>query len=583
MKRIQKSDDLKLQQSARLPICQIRRGSVLFVVLVVIALLTLASYQFSHIMSTENAASNQYGRRVRARALADSGIETAAAFLGQRQLLTSDTAAEQNLYHNPGLFGGKLLYGSDSSPAGGRGRFSVLSPVENDETAKTVRFGLADESGKLNINTLLTVTGDSEEGREEAVLILLAIPGMTEDIAEAILDWIDEDEETIYLTLEEDLYVGYKPKNGPFESLDELLLLPDVTPFLLFGADANRNGIIDDGESQNAQNMDDDFHPLGWSAFLTVHSRESNKRLDGEEKVNLNEGLLTELYDALEEEFSEDGNAEEIARFVVAYRMNGPNNAEESPPASAGLVTENQSGGTSSRQGSEQLQKLAQGTAKALFSAANNGGQVTRGGMDLSGGAKFKINSFYDLVDAEVTVTVDGSEITLKSPWSSSDLPNYISDVLNRVSTTGDESIKGRINVNQARREVLLAVIGGVEGFSEDVTLAEDLASKIVAAKMIDGDGQPLNGTIANRDTTAWLITDGLVTLEQMRQLDRYLTTRGDVYRAQVIGYYDKGGPISRQEVIIDASQKPPRVIFQRDLTPLGKGFTPSQLGSPGQ
>ena len=39
---------------------------------------------------------------------------------------------------------------------------------------------------------------------------------------------------------------------------------------------------------------------------LTVHSVESNLRVDGTEKININQSLLTELYDALASEFDEE-------------------------------------------------------------------------------------------------------------------------------------------------------------------------------------------------------------------------------------------------------------------------------------
>ena len=71
---------------------------------------------------------------------------------------------------------------------------------------------------------------------------------------------------------------------------------------------------------------------------------------------------------------------------------------------------------------------------------------------------------------------------------------------------------------------------------------------------------------------------EGLVDLERMRALDRYITVRGDVYRAQILGYYDAGGPMTRIEAVIDASQLPPRVLSVRDLTELGRGFSPEQL-----
>ena len=73
--------------------------------------------------------------------------------------------------------------------------------------------------------------------------------------------------------------------------------------------------------------------------------------------------------------------------------------------------------------------------------------------------------------------------------------------------------------------------------------------------------------------TTGWLLADGIVDIETMRILDRFLTSGGDVYRAQILGHTEKKGPFCRLEVVVDASQQPPFLIFQRDLTKLGKGY----------
>ena len=62
--------------------------------------------------------------------------------------------------------------------------------------------------------------------------------------------------------------------------------------------------------------------------------------------------------------------------------------------------------------------------------------------------------------------------------------------------------------------------------------------------------------------------------LETMRELDPFLTARGDVYRAQVLGFFDGNGPVHRQEAIIDGTQIPPRVVWQRDLNELGRGYS---------
>lgn len=560
-----------------------------------IALLTLAGYQFTEVMLTETSATNMYGRRVQVRSFANSGAEIAAAKLGERQLVDATNAAEINLYHNPQVFGGFLMAGTDNDEARKRGRFSIISPIAGDETASTIRFGLADESGKLNINVVGKIAGKGEEGETLANYILAGadettgIPGMTPELADVILDWIDEDDEERLMGAESLQYQAdnITCKNGPLESLDELLNIPGITARMVYGFDANRNGIIDPAERAAAQASDTpDLHPLGWSAFLTTYSKEWNRRFDGSEKININNGVLADLYDDLVEEYA-DGDGEEIAKFIVAYRMNGPSNAtEENQPASTGLSNANTStGGGNARQSGgavlsqQAVKKAATSIGSALFKAGGDVGKtVTKGGMDLSGGAKVTINSIYDLVDAEVKVEINGAQQTLTSPWTSDNMLEKLPDTLNRLTTVDGTYIEGRININEARYDVLLAVIASIEGFDEDINLAKDLVNKIIANKMVDSNGSPIAATIATRATTAWLITEGLVTLQQMRTLDRYLTTRGDVYRAQILGYFDQGGPMVRMETIIDATQKPPRIVFLRDLTELGKGFTAKQL-----
>jgi hypothetical protein len=61
-----------------------------------------------------------------------------------------------------------------------------------------------------------------------------------------------------------------------------------------------------------------------------------------------------------------------------------------------------------------------------------------------------------------------------------------------------------------------------------------------------------------------------------MKALAPYVTGQGGVYRTQVVGGYETGGPIRRLEVVLDATALPPRVVMRRDLSPLGAGFDPS-------
>src|SRR5947208_3603527 len=98
------------------------RGMVLIVVLVVIALLSLAGYTFVELMLAEQEAAVMHGRSVQAQALADSGLQAAQAML----LQTRDAQADAGgVYDNPGRFRGVLVLDDDTSQ--GRGRFTLLA------------------------------------------------------------------------------------------------------------------------------------------------------------------------------------------------------------------------------------------------------------------------------------------------------------------------------------------------------------------------------------------------------------------------------------------------------------------------
>jgi DNA uptake protein ComE-like DNA-binding protein len=331
-------------------------------------------------------------------------------------------------------------------------------------------------------------------------------------------------------------------------------MIDGITREMLYGEDANQNGMLDPGEDLNGDGI---FQP-GWNAFLTVHSMESNLRTDGTEKLNINQSLLTELYDAVVAEFDE-----ESAKFIVAIRMNGPLEPDVTDDGSGQSATS--SGGQSSN---GVVRDIARAVAKVVGGASD--GSVTRGGMDLSGGAGYQFKSIYDLVGSQVTLDVDGKSTTLDSPWttSASDMLQYLPILMDTFSLSDDTTILGRVNINEARYETLIGLPG----------MDANLANYIITQQMIDSSGQPLTDTIAQHGTTGWLAMNGQVDMPTMRQLDQFITARGDVFRAQVVGHFDAGGPVCRLEAIIDATQQPPKLLQLRDLTDLGRGFSQAQL-----
>lgn len=593
----------------------------LLVVLVVVALLALGGYAFTASMLNERRAARAYGRRLQSLAAAKSGVAMVMQFLAQD---AATRAAAGGVYNNPLLFQGAPLL--EGASAADRVRFAVLA---SDVTAPGVvqfRFGLEDESARLHLNALVDPnsaingggnsgaaggnsggnpvsggrqppggsagstggnnggggngnnssaggngggntasggrqpprgsTGGNNSGNsagagnasssgggftvgstdatstdaatvDPATNALLALPGMTPETADAILDWIDSDDEPRPLGAEFDYYAGlsppYAPKNGPLDALDELLMVRGVSPVLLFGLDQDRNGVITPRERAVGAALgvpNDGTMDFGWAAHLTLHSAEPTATGAGETRIDLNGSDLALLYDNLQASFDP-----EWADFIVAYRQFGP----------------------------------VSGGAQALGGAAPD---IT---IDTSQPAQFQLQSVLDLIGVSVQVSSQGGAV-LQSPFSSdpAEMASYLPELLDAAMVGGDGAAVGRININQAS-PVVLATIPGIT----DETIEAILANRLPA---------PTPDAPSQQHPT-WLLTEGLVDLDQMKQLMPYITGGGAVYRATVIGYTDAPGPAARVEVVIDASQSPPRLLFWKDRSHLGIGYSKALLG----
>jgi DNA uptake protein ComE-like DNA-binding protein len=187
--------------------------------------------------------------------------------------------------------------------------FWFIGRPEEEDRATMPVFGLVDEASKLNLNT---ATQEMLEG----------LPGMTAELAAAIIDWRDEDDEVTSGGAESETYLlrqpSYACKNGPFESVEELALVHGATWALLYGEDANRNGVLDPNENDGNQTAPDDNSDgrvdRGLVDYVTVHSREPNRRSDGSARINVS-GVTQELTDLLRETFGEQRAAEIQSRL----------------------------------------------------------------------------------------------------------------------------------------------------------------------------------------------------------------------------------------------------------------------------
>ncbi len=65
-----------------------------------------------------------------------------------------------------------------------------------------------------------------------------------------------------------------------------------------------------------------------------------------------------------------------------------------------------------------------------------------------------------------------------------------------------------------------------------------------------------------------------------MKQLWPYVTCGGEVLRAQIVAFFEEGGEFTRYDVVLDATQMPPRVLSLKDISHLGRGFDLATLGA---
>ena len=521
-----------------------REGALLLIVLVTVVVLSLSAYTFTTLMQTEEEATRLMTLRLQTKYLADSGLDYTRMFLANTDATIRENGGRWN---NEERFSG-IPVASEVEGGGRIGYFSIVTyDIDSDGLAAGSRFGLLDESSKINLNTLIYSDAYQQgAGRE----ILMQLPEMTEEIADAILDWLDSDDDTRDYGVETDYYQGLSPgyaaKNGPMDSLDELLLIPGVTPQLLFGLDTNRNGVLDPEEAaSNDISVNDSDLYLGWSAFLTLYSKESNLTAEGLARINVNAEDLEQLYDDLKSAFND-----EWANMVILYRC-----------APEGRITD-----LEIEELSNDVQTLSSSRLELDFGLLES---------------QRKFNSILDLFNikidvgqteedfAGVTTPEDVFSDTVKSPVTLINMGLTIPLMMESLTTFEGFTIPGRVNVMQAPRRVLLAIPG----------LDEDTVDLIIERRGTDFELDDPDGADLNRRYETWLMVEGLVDPATMKLLMKYICAGGDVYRAEIIGYFPDGIGTSRAEAVIDTTVPVPRVLFWRDKSHLPTGYSIEALG----
>ncbi len=504
-----------------------RSAYVLVVVLIVIVVLSLVAYRFTDAMSAEAEGAHRSREAAQARAHAVSGVHYAAGMLADANTLNGTLGG--NPFDAPAAFSGVKL-GTDRDPHGG-GRFSVVSVADtfagSGESRYAVRAGVTDEGGKLNVNALIQLD-DTGEKLHDA---LMKLPDMTADIADAVVDWVDPDDDPRPAGAESGYYSGlanpYLCKNGPLSSLEELLLVRGVTPRLLFGTDRNRNGVLDPGED------DGGGFSRGWSDFLTVYGREVDVDSAGSPRINVNDdedvpGTNAKLAAAV---------GQDMADYLTYYRLGGKTKKAGStgtggkPPVVVGA---------------DQLRAAVE----AKLAATPIPSKAVKSVLSFA-------NTQITLPRPPTAKSTDPDTVVLCPLNDPARLKELLPKLLEFTTTRTDFEITPRVNVNTAAPEVL----AGIPGLTDaDVQAIQSARTN-------------LSPTDPATTTAAWLVTQANLTVDKFKGLEKYVTGRTQVYRVHSVGYFATGGPVARVEAVIDVNQGHPRIVYFRDLTDLGRGF----------
>ncbi len=196
------------------------RGVVLLLVLSTVALLTVMVVNFSADEGFDIELAYNFRDSLQAQYIARAGIEAAMV------MLTNDDPA----------------YDSTDEEWGGFSDYAMAASAFLEGPVFTGT--LQDESGKIDINSLIA------EGQQEFRVLqfkrlfeLLAIDitdEELEDLLNALIDWLDKDNETTF-GAEDDYYetleVPYVCKDGPMDTPEEILLVKGMKSEYYYGTD----------------------------------------------------------------------------------------------------------------------------------------------------------------------------------------------------------------------------------------------------------------------------------------------------------------------------------------------------------
>ena len=198
------------------------RGVALVLTLLILTLLVVAGLEFNRAMRVEASLAGNFRDLTQASYVAQSGVEIA------RALIQEDDP-------------------SYDGPDERWTQFEILAYLSHQLFPEGYFTGqIVDESSKFNPNGLIDAYGNVDSKKKSQLERLLSLLRHEPEVIDAILDWLDPDDQRRPLGAEREYYTAlktpYTPKNGPFDSLEEMLLIKGFVSSIFYGTDV-REGL----------------------------------------------------------------------------------------------------------------------------------------------------------------------------------------------------------------------------------------------------------------------------------------------------------------------------------------------------
>jgi type II secretory pathway component PulK len=359
------------------------------------------------------------------------------------------------------------------------------------------RVTVTDEAGKFNVNTAT---------KEQ----LMALPTMTTQIADAIMDWRDNDDEVSAEGAERGYYDNlrypYTIRNGPLRTVRELLRVKGITEQQLYGDDTSLNGQAPPVQRGAIYNP-------GWIKYLTCYSYDNNVDAQGQSRVNINQGSEQDLQSKL-------GISAGQARWITQNRGSGFKGigdliSDSSPKESSGGSNSGSGGGGSQN-------NSGSNPSGSGGNRGNSGGPGNSGGNPGNSGG--------------------GNP---NQPAEQLDLQTF-RRIVDKVTVTSETKVPGRVNINTASEEVLTALFGG-----------DDTARAIALAIIGDRAGRTYGF-----QSIGDLLDVSSVGITKFKFVADRITVRSNVFMIQCIAMATISRAKLKTECVVDRGSNPCTILY---------------------